>query len=503
MPKRNIRVEDYPMVLDWGGYETTYSKLPCKCEKCGNTLFKSINKLDQHKTCFCKKCSYKIRGLKKRRIINHSDYPMVLDWGGYETTHSKLPCRCEGCGDTVFKTIHDLDMEKTCFCRKCGNTIKLKQNNLEKYGVEHTALLKTVKEKRIKTNLNRYGVENTFQSSEIKKKIKDIVFEKYGVPYSCMLEVCRKAAKTISKYNSYWFELIKKKLGVESKFEYSINKTSFDLKINNILIDINPTFSHNSTYSYAYAAGKTNENKPFPSTHHFNRWKLAKDNGYTLISIFDNMDENKILNIIRSKINKNEIRIGARECKIKEISQKECNLFLDEYHIQNRASGQKHCIALFFENELVGVMTFGQPRFNKKYDWELVRLCFKPNITVQGGVSKMWNYFKTTYNPTSCICYLNLNLGGDNIHLEDFKFVKYNKPAGYWIHLKTVRTITNNSLRFKGASRFIGDEDLVKYPKGMDNREIMKLEGFVEMYDCGNAIYEYLESHQISQILIK
>jgi len=448
------------------------------------------------------------------RIIVREDYPMVLDWDGYENIHTKLPCKCDGCADIVLKTIKRLDYFKTCFCRKCAYTIKIRETNLKKYGVEHplqseeiqkkiretnlkkygvehNLQSKVVKDKIIQTNLERYGVENPAQSIETKEKIIQTNIERYGVPYFCMVKKCYMKAKRISKTNEYWIELIKKELGVDCKIEFPINKTQFDLQIDNILIDINPTFSHNSTYGYGYASGKTKKNKPTPIDYHFNKFKLAKDNGYTLISVFDNMNKNKMLNVIRSKIGKNEIKIGARKCEIKEISQKECNLFLDKYHIQNKAIGQKHCISLFYENELVGVMTFGQPRFNKKYEWELVRLCFKPNITVQGGVSKMWNYFKTTSNPSSCICYLNLNLGGDNIHLEDFKFVKYNKPAGYWICLKTGRTITNNSLRIRGASRFIGDEDFIKYPKGMDNREIMKNDGFVEMYDCGNIVYEY------------
>jgi hypothetical protein len=273
--------------------------------------------------------------------------------------------------------------------------------------------------------------------------------------------------------------------------EFSIGNFSYDLKIENVLIEINPTFSHNSTYSYGYVRGYTTENNPKSSDYHFNKWKLAKDNGYTLISIYDDMDERKILNVIRSKIGKNEIHIGARRCEIKEITRKECSSFLWKYHIQNKAVGHKHCIALIYEDEIVGVMTFGKPRFNKNYEWELVRLCFKENVNIQGGVSKMWEYFKAAYKPTSCICYLNLNIGGDKINLTDFKFVKYNKPAGYWINTKTGRTITNNSLRIRGASRFIGDDDLIKYSKGTDNREIMIAEGFVEMYDNGNAVYEY------------
>jgi len=562
--KRIINIEDYPMVLCWSEYKTTYSKLPCKCSECGNITLKTILMLDRNQNCFCKKCSrkkaketnfkkYGVEHASQSKEIQEKTKQRNLERYGVENT-SQLKSVQEKIKQTNLKKYgveHNLQskvvqekikqtnlkrygvenpaqnkvvqekIKQTCIERYgvipiCSEESKnkVKKTIIKKYGVEHVFQSKESKDKVKKTMIERYGNENPFQSEKIRKKIKQTFFnkygvdhplkskifqenraemniKKYGVPYFCMIEKCRHGSKTISKINLRWKDLIKKEFGVESNSEFPINKTQYDLKINNILIDINPTISHNSTYSYAFFTGKTKENKPFSPTHHFDRWKLVKDNGYTLISVFDNMDNKKVLNIIRSKIGKNEIKIGARECKIKEIPQKECNLFLDEYHIQSKATGQKHCISLYYNNELVGVMTFGQPRFNKKYEWELVRLCFKSNITIQGGVSRMWNYFKTMYNPTSCICYLNLNLGGDNIHLEDFKFVKYNKPAGYWICLKTGRTITNNSLRFKGASRFIGDDDLVKYPKGMDNREIMKLEGFVEMYDCGNVVYEY------------
>jgi len=562
--KRIINKEDYPMVLEWNGYQTISTKLPCKCDGCGNTTYKPIDLLDRKNTCFCRKCGIVNATKTKTHIINKEEFPYVLDWNNYVNKRSKLPCKCQECGKIIEKTISALELQKTCFCSKCSFKIKTIETNIKKYGVSHVSksediknkkeksyierygyknpfqvpeIIDVIKKKNVQTFIKKFGCENPFQSTEIKEKIKetnlkkygvpnpvknkDVVkkmqqtnlerygekhvllvpefqekriqtnLERYGVPHYCLTEKYQKASNVTSKINLKWLNLIKKHFNIKCEEEFRINNFSYDLKIENLLIEINPTFTHNSTYGYGFIRGFTTENVPITPDYHFNKWKLAKDNGYTLISIYDNISETKMLNIIRSKIGKNKIKIGARKCEIKEIPQKECNLFLDEHHIQNKSNGQKYCIALFYENELVGVMTFGQPRFNKKYEWELVRLCFKPNITIQGGVSKMWNYFKTTYNPTSCICYLNLNLGGDNIHLDDFKFVKYNKPAGYWIHLKTGRTITNNSLRFKGASRFIGDDDLVKYPKGMDNREIMKLEGFVEMYDNGNVVYEY------------
>ena len=44
-------------------------------------------------------------------------------------------------------------------------------------------------------------------------------------------------------------------------------------------------------------------------------------------------------------------------------------------------------------NELIEVMTFGKPRYNKKYEWELLRLCTKFGYIVSGGANKLIKYF--------------------------------------------------------------------------------------------------------------
>ncbi len=70
------------------------------------------------------------------------------------------------------------------FCNTCTTIIKknkLKQTNLERYGVENTFQSELFKEKIKQTNLEKYGVEHVSQSNEIKKKIKITNLEKYGV----------------------------------------------------------------------------------------------------------------------------------------------------------------------------------------------------------------------------------------------------------------------------------------------------------------------------------
>ena len=88
----------------------------------------------------------------------------------------------------------------------------------------------------------------------------------------------------------------------------------------------------------------------------------------------------------------------ARKCKLRVIEQKDANVFLKRYHLQNGAKMQRVCLGLFYEGDLVEVMTFGPPRFNKNFEWELIRLCTKTGIRVLGGSQKLWKHFVEEYN---------------------------------------------------------------------------------------------------------
>ena len=65
---------------------------------------------------------------------------------------------------------------RNCECAK----EKIKQTNLERYGVEHAAQNSEVKERTKQTNINKYGVEYPIQNSEVKEKQKHTNIEKYG-----------------------------------------------------------------------------------------------------------------------------------------------------------------------------------------------------------------------------------------------------------------------------------------------------------------------------------
>ena len=69
--------------------------------------------------------------------------------------------------------------------------------------------------------------------------------------------------------------------------------------------------------------------------------------------------KSRLLNLIGKTPNK----IYARKCEIKEISSKDSVKFLEENHIQGNVNS-KIRIGLFYNDELVSLMTFGSLRKN-------------------------------------------------------------------------------------------------------------------------------------------
>ena len=106
-------------------------------------------------------------------------------------------CKC--CGKSIkYININD------GFAQYCSNKCvtkskevkeKVKQTNLERYGVENTLQSKIIREKIKQTNLERYGTEIPIQSQSIKEKVKQTNLEKYGVEYATQLDSIKEKIK--------------------------------------------------------------------------------------------------------------------------------------------------------------------------------------------------------------------------------------------------------------------------------------------------------------------
>lgn len=104
--------------------------------------------------------------------------------------------------------------------------------------------------------------------------------------------------------------------------------------------------------------------------------------------------------------------IYGRKTIVKAIVNEIAQSFINENHRQKsiKLKNKNINIGLFEEStqKLIGVAQFGSPRTaakQREYSTELLRMCFKNNLRVIGGASKLIKYFINEYNPTDIFTY--------------------------------------------------------------------------------------------------
>ena len=357
-----------------------------------------------------------------------------------------------------------------------------RQRMKEKYGVEYGYKSKIIRNKINESIKEKYGVDNIMHSSKYQRKVKQTMFDKYKVTSGFLTPNAIKSHKqgTISKINKKCAEELKQITNKQIKLEKPIFKYIYDIQLGeNILIDINPTISHNVYISYPYLLKVVKDNIPVSKEYHLDRLKIAVENGYDLISVFDWDDWNKIKYLLQDKK-----PLYARKLEVKEVDKKECNEFLNNYHLQNTCNGQEIRLGLYKDNELIEIMTFGKPRYNKNYEWELLRLCTKPEYKVVGGAEKLFKHFIELVNPKSIISYCDNSKFSGEVYTR-LGFTQKGKPSPSLHWSKGSEHITDNLLRQRGFDQLFNTD----YGKGTSNEELMIEHGWLPIYDCGQMTF--------------
>lgn len=129
----------------------------------------------------------------------------------------------------------------------------------------------------------------------------------------------------------------------------------------------------------------------------------------------------KFLTHFQSKLGLDSRKYSARRLKLEVIANDAGNKFMRDYHIQSSANGVgKISIALLDKktDEVLAVQQFARYRFGVKKGkgsiqtspvWEGLRLCFKPDVQIYGGASRLQKYFEKEYKPEKIISYVDLS----------------------------------------------------------------------------------------------
>ena len=177
--------------------------------------------------------------------------------------------------------------------------------------------------------------------------------------------------------------------------------------------------------------------------------------------------------------------IFARKCVVKEVDSNVSKAFQEENHIQGSVNSKVN-VGLYFNDELISLMTFGKSRFDKKHEWELLRFCNKLGYHIPGAAGKLLKYFEKTYQPKSLVSYADRRWSQGKLYTV-LGFTKINESGpNYWY-------ITNGSQKRFSRIQF-QKHKLAKLFENFDPTksevENMKVNGYYRIFDCGNFVFE-------------
>ena len=413
---------------------------------------------------------------------------------------------------------------------------KVKITNMHKYGVTSTAMIPEVKEKIKNTIRERYGVEHQNQNVNIKKKIaigkrKDAYrkhYKKYKdnpitqlvstihdfikdgfVKFRCMECGNIFEKETLYNYNS-----------IDGIFRcnkcYPHNKSIGEIEVVEYINSLDPKAYHNvywplknegkmqlDVYSETYKLAVEYDGLMFHSfgkhkhsilnnwhkhdeNVHLKKTVACENNNIQLLRILDIEWKDPVKkdiwkSVISGKMGMNT-KIFARKCSIREINYKEASKFLEENHLQGTATSSVN-LSLVYNDDIVAVMTFSKPRYNKKYDWELIRYCSKRYTNIVGGASKLLNYFRKLH-AGSIISYANRRWSNGNLYRKlGFTCIGSTKPN--YFYTKDGKELYSR-VQFQKHKL---ENVLEKYNPNLTEKENMVNNGYRIYYDCGNLIY--------------
>lgn len=258
---------------------------------------------------------------------------------------------------------------------------KRQESTLAKTGYQHTSQDPAVRQKYLETISKKYeGASNLSEVPGVLNKIHNTMMEKYGVPSALCLPENRiygEAEQEIKLWlNSFGYNFDSDYTVLEGK---ELDAYEPNLKI---AIEYCGLFWHNEM-------SKT----PRLRRYHYDKYLKCLAKQIRLITIFE--DEwkartNSCKNFIKSIINKCSKRVFARNCAVKEIEIKDHKNFCETHHILGSNNLTKISYGLFFDSELIGTISLGRHHRGSN-DLILDRLCFKEDIQVIGGSSKLFS----------------------------------------------------------------------------------------------------------------
>lgn len=407
---------------------------------------------------------------------------------------------------------------------------KYKNNLIDKYGVSNPFLVTEFKDKANQTIKDRYGVMYANQNKEISSRIssslkgrirnrelvinlrwekiqgyceaekleplfdkqylQDNLIKDIRVKFKCKqcntineVSINNGYLPTCNKCSNYkGYSLIEEEITrfIQQNYSGDIQLKNRSLlsgrrEVDIYLPDLGLAFEINGIYWHSEIWGKY-------KNYHLSKTEELNSQNIHLIHIFDYewlYKKDIIQSIILNKLKKISNKIHARKCKIKVVSNDDKTLFLNDNHIQGNCVSSIN-IGLYYNDELVSIMTFGKNRFKKDNSTELLRFCNKINANVIGGASKLFHHYTTNHNPDIIVTFADRRYSLGKLYpILGFSFGAFTSPSYfYWKNTQIF-----NRMSFQKHMLF---SKLEKFDKELSEYDNMLKNGYNRVWDCGN-----------------
>lgn len=463
-------------------------KYTCKCA-CGivKDIYKKSLINGDSKSCGCKREERRHNTYKEKNkgfIGQRFGDWEVIDYSG----DRKLKCKCI-CGKItdVYKQALLTGKSKSCGCESIKYSF---ESSLMHYG-DITGIKKESPRElwQIQALYNKdflIEVIDILSNYTEKPTIRDLASE-LGISEAHTLRIIHKfdledSVDIRPSYSSYEKELVNY-IKTINRNGYKIISNTRDV-VDNYELDIyipEKKIAIEFNGDYWHSELKKDKN------YHQKKTIACAKQGIHLIHIFehewlDDVKKEKIKNILKNEIYGIDNKVYARNTSVSIASQQEIKEFEEKYHMQGYTPSSIN-IKLSLNNDILGIMTFGKPRFNSKFEYELIRLCYRDDIKVIGGSQKMFKYFVKKYNPQSIISYCSIDKFIGSVYRKlGFKtsIEMITEPNYIWINLNK-RDILN---RYQTQKHKLIEKGLGNL--GDTESEIMQNLGYVRIHDCGN-----------------
>lgn len=383
----------------------------------------------------------------------------------------------------------DHDMEKT------------KRTNLERYGTEFPLLTPEAQEKAKATKLKR--TTEYFAKLLAKEDIDIVEFE--GSKNSPLTMHCNRCGNDFMFSRSYSYHKVKagkicpfcnpREENYDSIIQLEIadfvdsispalvvrddRRAIWPLELDVYIPDTHTAFEVDGMYWHSTAYKE-------PS-YHLDKTNRCKEKGISLYHIFECEWVSKrpiVESRIKSILGSYDRRLYARQLDLRVVSHTDAAEFFEENHLQGAARAAV-TYGLYNGDELVMAMSFGRPRFSKKYDWEIIRLASALGTQVVGGAARLLAAFEKEHGGEgTLVSYADLRWSRGTVYESlGFEHVSTSRPDYWYFH-------DNMTMVHRSAYQKHKLPDLLDtFDPELTEQENMMMNGFGIIYDCGNAVY--------------